>query len=80
MIHASGEKEKAKKRGDEATKDAGKKVRAKGERTSKMDHEDKLQCRGRRGERERCKVVNERGFCQFLRLYKVGSEGLTEVL
>lgn len=56
----------------------GKKVRAKGGRTSKMDHEDKLQCRGRRG--ERCKVVNERGFCRFLRLYKVGSEGLTEVL
>lgn len=34
----------------------------------------------RAGEREGCKVVNERGFGGVLRLYKVGSEGLTEVL
>lgn len=31
-------------------------------------------------EREWCKVVNERGFGRVLWLYKVGSEGLTEVL
>lgn len=65
-------------KGDEATKDWGRKVWAKGGRTSTMDQEDKLWCR--RGEREGCKVVNERGFSQVLRLYKVGSEGLTEVL
>lgn len=34
----------------------------------------------RAGEREGCKVVNERGFGGLLRLCKVGSEGLTEVL
>lgn len=34
----------------------------------------------RAGEREGCKVVNERGFGGVLWLYKVGSEGLTEVL
>lgn len=34
----------------------------------------------RAGETEGCKVVNERGFGGVLRLYKVGSEGLTEVL
>lgn len=32
------------------------------------------------GKREGCKVVKERGFGGVLRLYKVGSEGLTEVL
>lgn len=45
-----------------------------------MDQADMQRCRGRRGEREGCKVVNERGLCWVLRLYKVGSEGLTEVL
>lgn len=34
----------------------------------------------RAGEREGCKVVNEREFGRVLRLYKVGSEGLAEVL
>lgn len=34
----------------------------------------------RAAEREGCKVVKARGFGGILRLYKVGSEGLTEVL
>lgn len=43
-----------------------------------MDQEGKLWCR--QSEREGCKLVNERGFSRVLGLYKVGSEGLTEVL
>lgn len=34
----------------------------------------------RAGKRKGCKMVNERGFGGVLRLYKVGSEGLAEVL
>lgn len=37
-------------------------------------------CDAEGGDREGCKVVNEREFSRVLRLYKVGSEGLTEVL
>lgn len=47
-------------------------------RTSTVDQGGKS--RRRQSEREGCKLVNERGFSRVLGLYKVGSEGLTEVL
>lgn len=46
--------------------------------TSTVDQEGEWS-RGQ-SEREGCKLVNERGFSRVLGLYKVASEGLTEVL
>lgn len=51
MIHGSREKEKAKKRGDEATKDGGRSEGGKERELLKWIK--RTSCRGRRGERER---------------------------